>query len=67
MIQAPGLCFGRALDALPQGFFAGIKYDVEYLQPGAAQVGEYLLTVGADQDRLRSDEVLAGKAGQFGC
>jgi hypothetical protein len=66
MIQAPGLCFGGALDALPQYFFAGVKHDVEDVQPAVVQAGEYLLQVSADQDRLGSDEVLAGETGQFG-
>jgi hypothetical protein len=39
---------------------------MEYIQPGVAQASEYLLEVIADQDRLRSDEVLAGETGQFG-
>jgi hypothetical protein len=30
------------------------------------QVSEYLLQVRAGQDRLRSYEMLAGEAGQFG-
>jgi hypothetical protein len=35
---------------------------MEDIQSGVAQAGEYLLQVGADQDRLGSDEVLAGEA-----
>jgi hypothetical protein len=60
MAQAPGLCFAGPLDALPKYFFAGVKHDMEDIQPGAAQAGEYLLKVSVDQDRLRGDEVLAG-------
>ena len=63
MVQAPGLRFSRALDTLPQYFVAGVKHDMEYIQPGVAQAGKYLLQVRADQDRLGSDEVLAGEAG----
>jgi len=47
-------------------FFADVKHDMEDIQSGVAQTGEYLLKAGADQDRLGSDEVLAGEAGQFG-
>src|SRR5580693_2430696 len=66
MVQAPGLCFSGALDTLPEYFVVGVKHDMEDIQPGVAQAGKYLLSVGADQDCLQSDEVLAGKAGQFG-
>jgi len=37
MIQAPGLCFSGALDALPQYVFVGVKHHMEDIQPGAAQ------------------------------
>lgn len=53
MIQAPGLCLRGALDALPQYLVADVKHDMEEIQSGVAQAGEYLLQVGADQDRLR--------------
>ena len=65
MAQAPCLYFSGALDSLPQYFVAGVKHDVEHVQPGVTQAGKDLLQVGADQDRLRSDEVLAGAASQF--
>jgi hypothetical protein len=63
MVQAPGLGFSGALDALPEYFFAGVKHDMEYIQSSVAQASEYLLKVSADQDRLGSDEVLASEAG----
>ena len=39
---------------------------MEYLETSAAQASKYLLQVSANQDRWRSDEMLAGEAGQFG-
>jgi hypothetical protein len=38
---------------------------MEDIQSGVAQAGKYLLQISADQDRLGSDEVLAGSA-RFG-
>ena len=35
---------------------------MEHRKPGDAQTGKYLLQVGADQDRLRRNQMLAGKA-----
>ena len=43
MVQAPGLCFTGAPDTLPQYFFAGVKHDMEDIQPSVAQAGKYLL------------------------
>jgi hypothetical protein len=40
---------------------------MEDIQPGVTQASKYLLQISSDQDRLRSDEVLAGEAGQFRC
>jgi hypothetical protein len=54
------------LDALPQYFFAGVEHDMEDIQSGVTQAGEYLLQVREDQYRLRGIMVLAGEAGQFG-
>src|ERR1700733_12859839 len=65
MVQAPCLCFSGALDALPKYFFAGVEHDMEDIQAGVTQASKYLLQVSADQNRLRSDEVLAGEPGQF--
>jgi hypothetical protein len=42
---------------------ARIEHDVEHPEPSFAQAGEYLLQIGAGQDRLRGDEMLAGEAG----
>ena len=61
--QAPGLRFGRVLDALAQYVLIGIEHDVEHPEPSFAQAGEYLLQIGAGQDRLRGNEMLAGEAG----
>jgi hypothetical protein len=54
-----------AQNALPQDVLVGAEDDMDRRKPGGAQAGGYLLQTAADQNRLRRDQVLAGKAGQL--
>lgn len=61
MVQTPGLCFSRAPDTLAKHLFARIEHNMEHGESGIAQARDYLLQVGADQDGLWRDQMLAGE------